>query len=384
MGRGEVSEAAEGVERLAVQQFLDTHSLVDLVANFGVGAKRHPQFQNLVMLKYDQTGSPMGERIVQECRGIILDEAGDWSIVSRPYDKFFNVGEGHAPAIDWSTARVYEKLDGSLMTLYHYAGKWRVASSGMPDAGGPVASGSSRTFADLFWQTWGDEGYELPIGFEEFCFMFELCSPDNRIIVPHAHPSLTLHGVRNVITGHEVDPEHVAENRGWRCVQSFPLTCEADCLAAAVELRPLECEGYVVRDASFRRVKIKSPRYVALAHLKDGFTDRRIIELVRANEGSEFLSYFPEFGQRYYEIRDRYHAMIASIDSAYMGIRPIESQKEFAAEALKTPWSAVMFAVRAGRFTSAEGFLKQATLYAVERMLGLGEQGAGDEGVRVG
>jgi hypothetical protein len=35
--------------------------------------------------------------------------------------------------------RVYEKLDGSLMTLYWFEGQWRVASNKLPAAGGQVA-----------------------------------------------------------------------------------------------------------------------------------------------------------------------------------------------------------------------------------------------------
>ena len=29
----------------------------------------------------------------------------------------------NSAAVDWATARVYDKLDGSLMTLYHYRGE---------------------------------------------------------------------------------------------------------------------------------------------------------------------------------------------------------------------------------------------------------------------
>jgi tRNA splicing ligase len=53
--------------------------------------------------------------VVQECRGLILDESANWRIVAFPYTKFFNYGEEHAASIDWSTACVQEKLDGSLM-----------------------------------------------------------------------------------------------------------------------------------------------------------------------------------------------------------------------------------------------------------------------------
>ena len=36
------------------------------------------------------------------------------------YVKFFNHGESNADIIDWKTARVYEKLDGSIITMYWY------------------------------------------------------------------------------------------------------------------------------------------------------------------------------------------------------------------------------------------------------------------------
>src|SRR5688572_22229350 len=118
----------------------------------------------------------MHEPVVQECRGLIVDEAEAWRVVCRAYDKFFNVGEPNAAAIDWATARVYDKLDGSLMTLYGYRGKWHVASSGLPDAAG-VAHDSGVTFADLFRRMWSQLGYRWP-GEPDAgagrCFMFEL------------------------------------------------------------------------------------------------------------------------------------------------------------------------------------------------------------------
>lgn len=60
----------------------------------------------------------MKEPIVQECRGLILDEAEGWRVVCMPYKKFFNFGEDCCADIDWSTAKVQEKLDGSLISLY--------------------------------------------------------------------------------------------------------------------------------------------------------------------------------------------------------------------------------------------------------------------------
>ena len=76
---------------------------------YGITAKPHPELPNLVQFRYDQIDSPMGLRMCQEARGVILDSADNWNVVARPFDKFFNVEEGHAAKIDWSTARAQEK-----------------------------------------------------------------------------------------------------------------------------------------------------------------------------------------------------------------------------------------------------------------------------------
>lgn len=50
--------------------------------------------------------------LVCEARGIIIDVVNQ-TVVCRPFDKFFNVQEQYAADIDWDTARVLEKIDGS-------------------------------------------------------------------------------------------------------------------------------------------------------------------------------------------------------------------------------------------------------------------------------
>ena len=64
------------------------------------------------LLKYNQINSDFSQDIVKECRGIILDS--NHKIVCWPFSKFFNYGESNADEIDWSSARVQEKIDGCL------------------------------------------------------------------------------------------------------------------------------------------------------------------------------------------------------------------------------------------------------------------------------
>lgn len=165
------------MRKVAVQEFLrNGGTLSDLERDYHIHVKRHKDYNNLVLLKYS-IDTPMGEEISQDCRGIILDENDNWKIVCFPYRKFFNYGEGHATQIDVNTMKVYEKLDGSLMTLYWYDNKWHVASSGTPDASGNINE-SDKTFADLFWKVWSQLNYIFPTN-RDMCYMFELMTGHN-------------------------------------------------------------------------------------------------------------------------------------------------------------------------------------------------------------
>ena len=53
------------------------------------------------------------------------------------------------------------------------------------------------------------------------------------------------------------------------------------------DLSPTNCEGFVVRDSQFRRLKIKSPQYVVLSGMfntKETKKERRFLEIIRINE----------------------------------------------------------------------------------------------------
>lgn len=352
---------------LAVQEYLRVHGLEALCERFAIRAKRHEAHPNLVHLKYSQIESPMGETVVQQCRGIVLDESAEWAAVCVPYFKFFNHGEGHAASIDWSTATVYEKLDGTLCCLYFYEDEWHVSTTGTPDASGPVG-GDSQTFRDLFWETWGGLSYEFPCC-KKATYLFELMTPLNRVVVPHASSRLVLHGVRSRPTLREHDPRWIAHLHDWECVRTFPFGSLAAVVEQANNLSPLESEGYVVCDAQFNRVKVKGSQYVALAHAKDRLTERGMLDLVRVNEGSEFLAYFPELAAEYDRQKARYESLIDRIGLAYTFHRDTPGQKEFALAVKDLPYSGALFSLRAGKAGSVTELLSALPAKRLEELL---------------
>ena len=53
---------------MELQNYLKTQGLKKLVEEYNIKVNRHSQINNLVCLKYSQLESPMGEKIVQQCR----------------------------------------------------------------------------------------------------------------------------------------------------------------------------------------------------------------------------------------------------------------------------------------------------------------------------
>ena len=335
---------------LKIQEYLRNNTIEDLKNEFSIIVKQHSEYQDLYLFKYSQIDSPMGEDIVQEARGIILDISLDWSVVCMTYKKFFNYGEGFAADINWNECKVLDKLDGSLIQMYWYAGKWQVATSGVPDALGEI-SGLNITFRKLFWNVWNELKYNLPVD-KNMCYAFELCTPYNKVVVQHKNNSIILHGARNLLTLKEENHLEIALKNKWDFVSCYNMYNLEDIIQSCEEINPIDREGYVVVDNNFNRIKVKSPQYVALSHIKDGCSIRRIVEIIKTNEHEEFITYFPEFEKVYNLAKGLYENLIKELTNKYQELRHIENQKEFALEALKHKASGVLFSMRNGKITT--------------------------------
>jgi len=248
--------------------------------------------------------------MVQECRGLILDAKANWAVVAFPYTKFFNYGEPRAHPIDWSTAHVTEKIDGSLLTLYWHAEEWHVATSSTPDARGETKT-PPLTFAELFWDIWARLRYVMPI-YTHCSYIFEMITPRNPIVIHPLTDDLLLHGVRDNLSLYEMDPVPVAAAHGWHAVPAYQFNTMDDVIATSKRIDATAHEGFVVRDATFQRVKVKAPQYVALAHMLGRghvgthVDSKHMLQIVRTNEGDEFLSHFPEHSQLYTQVKTAY------------------------------------------------------------------------------
>ena len=244
--------------------------------------------------------------VVQEARGIIID-VSTLDVVCWPFRKFGNYNESYADEIDWSSARVQEKVDGSIIKLYYYNGEWTWATNKMINAKDTRISTSNKSFYDVIVSA---DYYSL-INYDDlnkdYTYIFELVSPETRVVIEYPFTRLFHIGTRNKVTG-----EELVEDIGIIKPAEYPLTNFEECLDAVSKLNrdgSMDHEGFVVVDANWHRIKIKTSEYFAIHHTINNhvLTKKRCLKyILESPEQAETVKKeFPEVAHiiMYYEYK---------------------------------------------------------------------------------
>jgi hypothetical protein len=328
---------------LAIQNYLRTHGLEKTIKDFSLKTR---EYEHKILLKYDQLVSPtlMALPEMQDCRGIIL-EKGTWNVMSLAFRKFFNSEEGNAAKIDWNTAHVLEKLDGTMIQVYYdwHDMTWYAGTTGTANGEGEVNNKNGTTFNDLFWDTVNNKyTFNVCLLNYDYIYVFELTTPYNIVVKPHGESSATLLAVRNRKTLVELsgrDLEMTAVSLDIPLVKSFDINAKnVGHLLKTFENMPWSEEGYVVRDGNDNRVKVKNPAYVAVHHLKGKTAEHNILTIVKTNEIEEFAATFPERTEELNRLKEGYDGLIAKLNGVWDELKlrkpkniTKEEQKKFAA-----------------------------------------------------
>ena len=325
-------------------EYLNEHGMDSLKEELAIKVTEYSE-TNLYVLNYDQINSPKLHEVVRECRSLVVECVdGVWSVVSRSFDRFFNHGEvtsEHHPLHQYTA---YEKLDGSLLSVFFHNNQWmyRTRSMIMPT-----------TLVNGFGSTW-KEFIEDALGWETLqgqlnpnnTYIFEVVGADNRVVVRYSERASYLLAIRNNSTG---EYQKVVELDGIKQPRKFSFNSVEDCLESVKALPNLE-EGYVMYDnKGVPQVKVKSPAYVAAHRLRgEGLTHKRVIELVRTNEYAEYLSIFPEDSDQIKPYIDAEKLMRVIVSDTFEANKDISCQKEFALAVKDFPFAGLLFSMRKG------------------------------------
>lgn len=264
-----------------------------------------------IMFKYNQLFSDFNIPLVREARGIIFRES-DWECVCHPFNKFGNFGEEYCPEINWETASVQQKCDGSLIKFWYDSG-WHISTNGTIDAfKAELNNVKYQNFGQLtlvaIRRVFPNEHEFFNILDPKCTYMSELVSPYNRVVIPYTAIKLYFLGMRDMDDGEEWNPEESDVSMYFQIPKRYALSTLEDVQKAANAL-PWDQEGYVVCDNNFNRVKIKSPSYVKAHYARNNnvITEERLVQVVLDGEQKEFSIYASEYADELHDIENTMH-----------------------------------------------------------------------------
>ena len=363
-------------KELAIVSYIKKHGIDKAINNFKLKTRDYP---SKILLKYDQLVSPtlMSLPEMQDSRGIIL-EKGTWKVMSLAFRKFFNAEEGNAAKIDWNTAHVLEKLDGTLIQVYWdwHKNTWFAGTTGTAEGEGEVNNKLGTTFNDLFWDTINNKyTFNECLLNKDLIYVFELTTPYNIVVKPHAESSVTILTIRNRETLEELfgrDLEMVSISLSVPLVKKFDLNVkDVGALLRTLEGMPWSDEGYVVVDAKFNRIKVKNPAYVHAHHLKGKMGNHHIMGIIKTNEIEEFIATFKDREEEIRQLENSYNSLRDKLSNSWEELyllRPknITSQEkkrfamnvfEFVGKNNLKEFSGMFFSLNEGKVNSVSDYL---------------------------
>lgn len=230
--------------------------------------------------------NPLLGQLRRECRGIIFYPDG--RIMSRPFHKFFNIGEREETLtrnIDMTRDHfVMEKMDGSMIRPLFVDDEVRLGTKmGITDTS--LAAEEITTHHELKWMK-----EAMAVGLTP---LFEFISPDNRIVLEYNRSELVLLAVRRNITGDYLSFDQIGQTP-FEIVPRYG-SVEGTLEDYIARQRGLEGrEGDIISFGNEMH-KLKNDWYVRIHKVKDKIrTDRHILALLLENELDDVYPHLDE------------------------------------------------------------------------------------------
>ena len=211
--------------------------------------------------------------IVREARGIIID-ISSLEVVCWPFTKFCNLHEEGAKLdlenFDWDSCRCLEKVDGSIVKLWfnNLEGNWQWSTNSCISAKEADKANKIGTYYDLIKSAVNYRNINFGSLNKDLTYIFELVSPENKVVVQYKNTELYHIGTRSNVTGKELELDI-----GIKKPKDYKLNSLQDCIDACQKLNipggEVTNEGFVIVDKYYHRAKIKSPEYLIKHRLVD-------------------------------------------------------------------------------------------------------------------
>lgn len=263
-------------------KLFDLFPEVDFAYNRELGnitIRQHKDFENLLIANYtDQVAFARDwNPVTKVCRGLIWDD-NTFEVLARPFPKFFNFDEPEAPRIldDQVVWHYANKFDGSLGIVYRVNGHLLMATRGsfhseQAALGTKLLSEMSGFELDNLHK-WIDWGYTP---------LFEICGPDNRIVLRYDENFLARLGYIKIDEGTFVPPN--TDFWGRRTMREL-----------LGDLSRENSEGWVVWLSHDKPLKIKQADYIELHRMVSNLTKKEVWRQLRAGTYNDYAQHLPD------------------------------------------------------------------------------------------
>ena len=253
-------------------------------------------------------------------------------------------------------------VHNSLIKLWWDNDEWHVATNGTIDASkAEVQEGENSEFPNylaLFKYASKDKIDYSKLN-QHYTYMFELVSPENKVVCAYNTPTIYYLGRRNIKTLKEVsyfedDCLGLEKCKRPRCTVIYPKTSPKKAMAElkhkvdSLTTSDENFEGVVISDEGLKsRIKIKSSEYLRLSKIKGNgiLTDKKILFMIINSLDDDAIQAFPEYRPKFEKVKSQLSKWIDDInkDIKYLKSNSWNNQKEFAEWAKETTYSPFMF-----------------------------------------
>lgn len=260
---------------MRLSEYMNVSTLMQYIADGLVDVRHHGALPlSIYTFSKRVVFENLWDGITTKCRGLIVDGTGQ--VVSRPFEKFFNIDtdyrpETHLDNLPTTQPIVQEKLDGSLGILYEYRGHSGIATKG--------SFHSDQAVWATAWYNRHCLNAQWPQGYTP---VFEIIAESVQHHVVHYHgvEQLVLLALIKNETGEEADYNtvyHWAKINGVEAVEVYNKTLD---LVIAEDRK--NAEGYVLSwphtGQTPLKIKVKHESFLDLQKIVHAATPKAILE----------------------------------------------------------------------------------------------------------
>lgn len=288
--------------------------------------QKHPDFPLYIWnyspkVQYER----LWDEITIKCRALVTDEFGN--VVAKSFDKFFNLEE--ESSIPNEPYEIYEKIDGSLIVLFHYKNQLIISSKGSFTSEHAI---QAKKIIDKY-------NYNILDKTKTYCF--EMVAPWNRIVCFYPEEKLYLLAKFD-IQGNEYPIKKY--KKYFSLVNKYDFL-EIDKIKETISD---DREGVVVRFQSGKRIKIKGSEYVKLHKIVTNISEKVILDVLKENKSidsilgnipDEFYNWAKKVENKF---KNKFNEILIECKNNY---KELSNRKETANYFLKQKYPQVLFAI---------------------------------------